>query len=448
MRAAVAGAALTSAPVDRDPVRRFWILLAAILLLAAGVRIAYVLGVADGFNRERFYDAAYYELEARTVAQGKGFADPFRLLPGADHAIVPAADHPPLTVLALAPVVRVFPGQLPLRFASALAGLGVVLLTALLARALAGDRAALIAAFLAACYPYLWVNDGLIMSESFTGLFVVGALLAVYRAVREPRRWWRWVLVGALGGFATLGRAELALLVPLLMVGVLLGRRVPGWRVRAGATACAGAAMLVVLAPWFVYNAGRFEERVLISTNDGLALVASNCDETYAGPAMGLTILAGPPCLPDPVPGDQSVVAKEYRRIGFEYMGDHLDRLPLVVLARAGRDWSLFRPADMIDWNLAEGRPSWVTRAGLFWYYPLLAAAIVGAVVLRRRRAWLWPLLVPPIVVTLGTVLAFGQTRFRAPAEPVLVVLAAVALAALTRRGRSDGPVRDAAAQG
>ena len=64
-------------------------------------------------------------------------------------------------------------------------GLGVVLLTALLARAVAGDRAALIAAFLAALYPYLWVNDGLIMSESFTGLFVVGALLAAYRAILE-----------------------------------------------------------------------------------------------------------------------------------------------------------------------------------------------------------------------------------------------------------------------
>ena len=45
--------------------------------------------------------------------------------------------------------------------------------------------------------------------------------------------------------------------------------------------------------------------------------------------------------------------------------------------------------------------------------------------------------------VTLGTVLAFGQTRFRAPAEPVIVVLAAVALAAIGRRSQasSDAPV-------
>jgi hypothetical protein len=40
----------------------------------------------------------------------------------------------------------------------------------------------------------------------------------------------------------------------------------------------------------------------------------------------------------------------------------------------------------------------------------------------------------PPVIVTLGSVLAYGQTRFRVPAEPSLVVLAAVAIAALVAR--------------
>ncbi len=49
----------------------------------------------------------------------------------------------------------------------------------------------------------------------------------------------------------------------------------------------------------------------------------------------------------------------------------------------------------------------------------------------RRRRSRQWPLLIPPVIVTRRTVLAYGQTRFRVPAEPSLVVLAAVAIAAL-----------------
>ena len=409
-----------------------------LLVLAAGVRVAYVLGVADGFNKEKFYDAAYYELEARTVANGNGFADPFRLLPGADQAIVPDASHPPLTVMVLAPIARAFDGQLILRFASALAGLGVVLLSALLAREVAGDRAGLITAFIGAIYPFLWVNDGLIMSESFTGVAVVGTVLATYKAARSPNQWWRWLLVGLLGGISALGRAELVLLVPVIAAGVLLAPRIGAIRVRLIASALAGVSLLLVLAPWFIYNSSRFEKRVILSTNDGLAMVASNCDEAYSGNVIGLTFLRSADCLPAPPRGDQSVVAEEYRRVAFKYMSENASRVPIVVLARLGRDWSLFRPADMLSWNVAEGRPRWVTSLGLVFYYPLLLGAFVGAFILWRRKRWIWPLLAPGLVVSLGAIFAYGQIRFRAPAEPFIVILCAVALSAIGRQGASS----------
>jgi len=414
--------------------RRFWSILGLILLVAAGVRVAYVLGVADGFNRTLFYDAAFYELEARTVAQGRGFVDPFNLLPGRSQELVPAADHPPLTVIVLAPVAALWDSQLPMRWASALAGLGVVALTALLARRVAGDTAGLVAGGIAAIYPFLWVNDGLIMSESFTGVFVVATLLASYDAMRDPSRWWRWLLAGLLGGVAALGRAELVLLAPLVAAGVLVTRRAGPLRTRAVGAAVMVLGVLVALAPWVAHNAARFERTVLLSTNDGLAMVGSNCDPMYRGPGIGLTSITGPPCLPDPPAGDQSVVAAAYRDRALDYMREHAGRVPVVVAARIGRDWGVFRPGDMLEWNEREGRPSWVTVLGSVVYYPLLIGAMVGAVVLWRRRSWVWPLLVPAVVVTTGALLSYGQTRFRTPAEPSLVVLAAVAIVSIPWR--------------
>ena len=53
---------------------------------------------------------------------------------------------------------------------------------------------------------------------------------------------------------------------------------------------------MVVLAPWVVYNAGRFDQTFLISTNDGLTLVGANCDSQYDGPDPGLWDIA---CLPE-----------------------------------------------------------------------------------------------------------------------------------------------------
>ena len=65
-----------------------------------------------------------------------------------------------------------------------------------------------------------------------------------------------------------------------------------------------------------------------------------------------------------------------------------------------------------------------------------LIGAIAGAVVMWRRRSRraLWILVVPAIAVTVGVAVTYGQTRFRAGAEPSLAVLEAVAVAALAAR--------------
>jgi uncharacterized membrane protein YfcA len=70
----------------------------------------------------------------------------------------------------------------------------------------------------------------------------------------------------------------------------------------------------------------------------------------------------------------------------------------------------------------------------LIFYYPTLLLAIVGGVELwrRRRRVW-WVLVVPAIAVTIGVALTYGQTRFRAAAEPSLALFAAVGIVTLLR---------------
>jgi len=104
-----------------------------------------------------------------------------------------------------------------------------------------------------------------------------------------------------------------------------------------------------------------------------------------------------------------------------------------VAAARAGRTWSVFRPWDMVTYNEGEARERWVTILGIIAFYPLIIGAAAGFVVLHRRRTTWWPFLVPIIVVTVASAATYGQTRFRVPAEPSLVVLAAVAIDAFLR---------------
>lgn len=74
---------------------------------------------------------------------------------------------------------------LPQRLTMSLVGTAAVVVIGLLGRVVAGDRAGLIAAGLAAAYPNLWINDGLVMAESLTALGM--ALLLTYRRLARFR---------------------------------------------------------------------------------------------------------------------------------------------------------------------------------------------------------------------------------------------------------------------
>jgi len=395
-----------------------------ILVAAAGLRVGYVLSVTQ--HDTRVYDAAYYELQARALAEGRGFVNPFPEAPEEE-----VADHPPLTVFVLAPEAEL-PGdsQLWMRFTMVAFGLGVVALLALLGRMVAGERVGLLAGAIAAVYPNLWMNDALIMSETLATLTTAGVLIAAYGLLRRPEAW-RALVLGVLCGLATLARAELALLVPAVALPAVWFaiRRADAQLWRALGATVAGAA--VVVAPWVGYNLSRFEEPTFVSTNDGVALLGSNCHDVWNGDAIGLTTFR---CLGEDPPGDQSAKSTVYRRRAFEYMTDHATRYPLVALARIGRLWSVFDLEGTAHYNRGEGRPMWASLWGAVMLFALVPFAIAGALVLRRRRFAVWPLVVPIVLVTLAAALVYGIPRFRAPAEPSIVVLGAVGLAALLAR--------------
>ena len=205
--------------IPSDP-RRFAAALLMILLAALALRVGYVLTVTR--NDHHIYDAFYYDAEATTLADGHGFVNPFAGLAGQKAG--PAADHPPLTSIVLMPAAKLDQaatwlarGSLAMRFEMTLLGVGVVAAIGLLGRRLAGDGVGLLAAAIVAIYPNLWMNDGLVMSETLATLLTVISLLLVYRIVRRPSAA-SVVALGVVCGLATLTRAELVLYVPLLAV--------------------------------------------------------------------------------------------------------------------------------------------------------------------------------------------------------------------------------------
>jgi 4-amino-4-deoxy-L-arabinose transferase-like glycosyltransferase len=365
---------------------------------------------------------------ANVVADGRGYVTPI-VPPGVEP--VATAHKPPLYPLVLAffswlgadsPVAH--------QVVTALIGGGTVAAVGFLAHRLAGNRAAVVAAAIAAFYPVFLATDSSLRTETLYTFLVTLALLSTYRALERPTPL-RFAELGAVIALAALVRTEGLLLLALLALPVAWRAGSPlRWsRLAAAAVVCA-----LVLSPWLIRCWIAFDQPVLISTNSGDLLAGANCEATYGGPLLGGWAFG---CLGDGVPGgNEAEVSARLRDRGLEYAGDHVGRLPVVLVARVLRPWGVFRPREQIALRVAgEGQRRDVDWIGLVCFWALTPLAIAGLVLLRRRGQPLFILGIPFLLVVLVSAAGYGVLRFRTPADPALIALAAVALDALIGAG-------------
>jgi 4-amino-4-deoxy-L-arabinose transferase-like glycosyltransferase len=409
----------TGTPARLESRPGFWPVLLAIVAAGVTIRVLQTLLEAP-WPPPGLDDQFYFSAMPKLLADGHGFVAPFKLV--FRHVTVPTAEHPPLYSVVLA-----VPAKLGItspdsqRLAGSVFGAGTITTVGLLGRRLAGERAGLIAAGLAAIYPMLIGADGALMSETLLGLLVALTLLCAYRLLDRPDAV-RAATFGVVAGLAALTRGEALLLLPLALVPVV--RRPGGWR----AAAIAAVALVVVLTPWTIRNWVVFDRPVLIATNSGTAVAGANCYATYHGSKIGGW---WPPCIREHPGLNEAAHHSKALHEGVDYARDHAGRLPVVLAARFGRVWSLYDP-----FQTPEGRSQRVLKLGVVAFFLLLPFAVYGAYLLRRRGPGAWILLMPFVVVTLTALSTYGNVRFREPAEVSLVVLAAVALDALWLRRR------------
>jgi 4-amino-4-deoxy-L-arabinose transferase-like glycosyltransferase len=421
-----------------------------VTVLALAGRIAYVVWfqrvhVAPGG------DAFYYHYQANGLVHGDGFATYVLHKNGSVTAAAPSADHPPLFPLYLAAYSLVGLDSFHAHMiASCLLGAGTVLVCGLLGREVVNERVGIITAAIAAVYANLWVHDAIVTSETITIFMVAVMVLAAYRFWKVPT-WRRAILLGIACGLGALTRAEVVLFLPLAVIPIVwkLSGETLAKKVKLFVVTCLCA--LVVMMPWLVRNLTTFDQPVFLSTGFGITLASANCGITYHGDLLGWWSIR---CVGPPVKGDVSDLDQKYRERGLNYIEGHLNRFPAVVAARIGRMWELFHPGSpwgpvhlnqKIALDFIEGREIIASRIALAQFYVLAPLAIAGAVILWRRRVTIAPFVALPIIATFAGVIAFGNTRYRAPAEIAIVGLSAVGidaiLGALQRRwGRGRPP--------
>jgi 4-amino-4-deoxy-L-arabinose transferase-like glycosyltransferase len=333
----------------------------------------------------------------------------------------------------------------------ALLGTATILLTYLLARRLAGPRAGLIAALLAATYPAFIENTSRLLAEPVALFWLPAAMLAFLWA-SDGGRVWRWLAPGALLGLTTLTRPEYLPFVALLAVLALVrvAWRHPGGR-RAGlAPGIAAGALVViafcaVLAPWTVRNALTLHRFVPVTTGGGKALFVA----TYL-PGKGRQQLVkraliekyrGQKNLPYEVVRDTQMepllnrVAKRYPQLGRD-----------AALARLGREnffkyvkaqpldyaWMVIRKIQNM-WDRGSS-PAMSPKPWFAYHRVLVFWALAALIGLAWRRRWeALPIGLTVLGITLVGGFLLAVPRRALPLMPLVLALCGVTVVWLAR---------------
>lgn len=410
--------------------RRFAPLLGAIVAVAACVHLTYVLTKHQGLIKG---DGEIYHIVALRMADGLGYS--LAVL----GASAPYFKNPPGWSSVLAAVSWLGGrSRLDHELVGVAIGLGIVVVTALVGRRYFDARVGLLAGLLAALYPGFWILEGNLLSEPL-GILIIGVLTLVVAGLRHDPGWVRSVVAGVVCGVLALVRPEgLALL--LIVVGpVIFLATGAALRRRAACFALAAVACGVVIAPWTIYVSAELDQPVLLSTNAGYILNASNCPPaTYEGARIGY--------FDERCNFQNSIRHSDWNaaqlqsqaiRDATQRASENWEKLPATVAARMGRLFMVFRPGQTVGFT-AEwlGTPQWPVWAWTASFWVLAPFAVAGFVAARRAGRMLLPLVAPFALAVVLAAATYGDPRYHSTADLGIIVLAAVGMLRVTAWAR------------
>jgi len=394
---------------------RSWILAAAALGLM--LRLAFALGYWVGQPPTR--DEREYLSLARSLAAGHGFTYDESLTAGSIEPFSRAPGYP--LFLAVTGAGRSDGGSVPtsVKVAQSIAGAIGVVIVGVIARRLAGDRAGVAAAAIAAVYPPLVWIAAYAFSEAIAwplGLLAAWRFDVMFDA--EPARRTRAALIaGLVTGIAILVRPGLTFFAGVAALWLV-------WRRQPRLLLWLAVGVAVLVGPWTVRNYMREGRFILVAAEGGVTFwtgnhpLARGDGDMAANPELKVASNA----LKAAHPGvDEVHLEPIYYREALDWIRPH----PL--------DWLALEARKLFYLVVPIGPSYWLhsTRyalASVVSYGAVLTLALVGMARLgsnRRRTPGLWLLLASAIVMCL---VFFPQERFRIPAiDPALVILAGAA---------------------
>lgn len=402
------------------------------VLVALAIRLAVIPFVYKDWLDPFVLEHWAFGLIARSIASGHGFGSPFAQTGS-------SALLPPVYSYLLAGIFKVFGIETK---ASVLAALSLnsvfsaltCIPVFLLARQSFGDRCAKWAGWGWALSPYgIYYGADWAWSTCLVALELTCLFLFAWR-LENSSRTSDWILFGLFGGLSALTEPVVLSVVPLLALWTLY-RRFRLNRSWQGPMIAGALSAIAVMAPWLIRNYELFHKFIPVRSGFGLELYIGNngYSERWVNSSLH--------------PNHSDAELAEYERDGeIAYMNHKLQQGKAYIRSHPG--WFVWMTARRIVymwtgyWTLDRAylKEEPLDPPNIFVDTTLTVLALLGLwFAFKRDRALAIRFAIVLLVFPLPYYISHPETYYFRPVDPLIVVLAAVAVA-----GR---PKKDAALQ-
>jgi hypothetical protein len=204
-----------------------------------------------------------------------------------------------------------------------------------------------------------------------------------------------------------------------------------GWRRGTVYTLAAAAVAALLVVPWTLRNRSVEPGHLVpISIQDAAAYGTFN-DEAANDPVWPYKWRPVPASYRDVFQGpalSDGELRAELRERTLHYIRDNPWAIPQAFFWNGvTRVWDLRQPARVVDAAPFEGRERGLAAVSLAAYWLMLPLALMALWRNRRRRELVLPLLAAAVALSV-VYTADGGTRYRAPVEPIVALLACAAM--------------------
>ena len=405
----------------------------SIFLLALVVRVLYNVIVAAGYTP--LHDSLTYQTIALNILHEHCYC----LQPH-----LSTVDRAPLWPVLIAIVYRLF-GQhdIVVRLLLCVVGSCTCGLLYLFTKALFGKRTGLVAGITGAIYPFLFMYDGLLYSESLYIALLLALCYTLYHLQRSPRTS-LMALSALLITLLSYTRPNGIAFLPMFALWLLIlgWRKEITWHTVRKSVMLVTLLTLVLLAPWTLRNFKDTHTLLPIATGDGKVLLGAynyeTADPVYQdGYYAGIWIIPTeatpwiPAHFPQACPASCEVKRDTaYKAAALQWLQENSPDIPYLLSQHFINIWQVVpQEADLAINRFPDRSSSAFVVLMMETMTPLLfALGLLGLVITRRRwRELLFVYLV--VLMTLAECLAlYGSARFRAPIEPLIILSASGAL--------------------